>query len=267
MKRIPALRSAIKSVRGWSLPPAVRRVLASGYGSLRTVVTLVDLAYRSRRKAEAVEVWVGDSHAMWCNATATVARVSRAPTGAYVWHLGPRLMWSIARDGFPRSLTTFFRALGACAKAQVIAVFVLGEIDVRCHLAGREPDMRFVAAYADRVERLVHDLEHRSPVLVVPPPPGSDAPLSDLPVRGDLCDRLAAFQSLREELRRETSGRDTEMLLLDVTDELLGEDGLRTEFTDDGIHTNTRGARVLRSRLTALLSRPASCPDRPQDPA
>jgi hypothetical protein len=235
-----------------SLPPALRRVLAHGYGWLRTGVTLLDLAYRSRRTGEAVELWVGDSHAMWCNATATVARVSRAPTGAYVWHLGPRLMWSLARDGFPGEVRSAFRALGVWARADVVPVFVVGEIDVRCHLAGRRPDMRFVATYAERVEGLVRELRARSAVLVVPPPPSSSAPLSDLPVRGDLGARLAAFQAVREALGR-AAGPATGLLLLDATDDLLGDDGLRAELTDDKVHTNREGVAVLRRRLTALL--------------
>jgi hypothetical protein len=231
----------------------VRRRLAKAYGSLRTVLTLADLVRRSRRKGQSIEIWVGDSHAMWCNATATVARVSRASSGAYVWHLGPRLMWSVARDGFPRPVRRFFRALGSFARAEVVPVFLLGEIDVRCHLAGRVSDMRFVASYVDRIEGLVRGLRRPFAVLVVPPPPSSSAPLSDLPVRGDLAERLAAFQSLRDALGRATTGRTTPMLLLDVTDQLLGEHGLRAEFTDDRVHTNGQGAVVLRQRLVSLL--------------
>lgn len=255
MKRVPTTEHVIDLIRQASLPPAVRRVLANGFAWLRTVVTIFDLAYRSRRKGEAIEVWVGDSHAMWCNATATMARVSRAPTGAYVWHLGPRLMWSIARDGFPREVATFFRVLGVWMRGEVIPVFVLGEIDVRCHLAGRDADMSFVAAYAERVEALVGHLHRPFAILAVPPPPSAGAPLSDLPVRGDFRERVAAFQSLRAGLRRASSEPGGPLTVLDVTEDLLGESGLRAEYTDDGIHTNRRGVVVFRAELATVLGR------------
>ena len=86
---------------------------------------------------------VGDSHAVILGGgnLASSRRIQRARSAgaAYIIWLGPKLLYSVAHKGFP----SWARALMSGAPSRIAGAagvrleLVLGEIDVRCHLAPR----------------------------------------------------------------------------------------------------------------------------------
>lgn len=216
----------------------------------------------ARRDAE--EVWIGDSHAVLLNTARFPVVVERVEAGRYVSHLGPRLMYSVARDDFPGMLRRAARAFRLLPGSGTITyVFCLGEIDVRCHLAPRlddPPDPAFVAGYLRRVRELVHRLGATDAVVVVPPPPsGAIRDHEAFPTVGTVEERLRAHRWLRQTLHEAARTalpadvpRGITLRLLDPTDALSDENGLlRGDLTDDGCHTNAAGRAVVRQELLA----------------
>lgn len=200
------------------------------------------------------QVWVGDSHSVLLNTSRfPFPSLAMAGEGRWVWHLGPRLMFSVARDGFPPAMRRSARALsrlrGTCGTSWY---FVFGEIDVRCHLVPRlrdSDDLSFVDAYVERVGVFARMAGAREAVLVVPPPPSPDV-LDHVafPVVGTAAERVAAHRAVRDRLvHAARDQRAFALRVLDLTDVLADETGLmRAEFTDDGCHTNEAGREAVR---------------------
>lgn len=234
----------------------VRRLAAAGLrgvfscgNALRLVVTLA----ANRR---VVELWVGDSHAQSHNRRRTNTKLSRCGD-IYIWYLGPRLLWSISRKGFPSRLMGFSRFLGAAPRrGRLVLCVILGEIDVRAHLAVRPEAERhefaFVSSYVGKVNELGDAMKaHRSYVVVPPPPTRSGAPNPAWPVRGDFADRLDQFTRLRTALTQAVEAVEAPQLgLLDPTSELMDPTGsLASGMTEDQVHLNARGIAVIRRRM------------------
>lgn len=199
-------------------------------------------------------VWIGDSHA------AAFVKDSR---GLYRYHLeeecaslrlwiGPRLAFSVARDGVPvkRIERRLIRRLRPAA-----VVFVLGEIDVRTRLAKRGSQTRWglnwVQNYVKTCEQFGRAVKAQQVLFVEAPPPsdlGSENPA--YPRRGSLRDRVHAHRAFHHEIERAvTSGR-----LVRTADLLCGPDGsLLREVTEDGVHLSAPSAhRVVRRVLEAV---------------
>jgi lysophospholipase L1-like esterase len=145
------------------------------------------------------------------------------------------------------------RVAGLGGAGNFVPVFVAGEIDVRCHLPGREPDFGFVRAYVDRAMAVANTLHAPRVVFVVPPPPSATCPnIEEFPIKGSIGDRVLAFDALRVALAAAVADHPRAELL-DATDALRSDDGsMRQELTDDGCHTNSLGVAIVRARVEGL---------------
>jgi lysophospholipase L1-like esterase len=233
-----------------------------------TVARLLIAAARGR----ADELWIGDSHAAHFNSGVWPChRLRRLGPRRFVWHIGPRLMFSIARDGFPADVQRVARWLGRVNRTDRLSlILTFGEIDVRCHLAPRFArdggPLAFPRTFVEASQGLARTAHAAVVVVVVPTPPSDgyeDAP--GFPIAGSIDERLAAFAQVRAELiaDAEASRPPLRVLVLDCTAELAGPTGqLRPSLTIDGCHTNDAGRLVVHDRLTALLA----AAGRPADP-
>ena len=213
------------------------------------------------RRGKVEEIWVGDSHSVLLNTGRfPFPGVGAAAPGRWVIHLGPRVMYSIARDGFPPALQGLAARIGRLTASQRVSwFFVFGEIDIRCHLAPRLADggdVGFVAQYVDHVRALTAIIGPAASRVVVPVPPCIDVlDHNAFPVAGSPEQRLAAHRAVREALHAAAADTGDEVGVLDMTPALMQPDGLmQPQFTDDGCHTNAAGRAVVRretARLTA----------------
>lgn len=228
----------------------LRRARAVGtIGLLRLLLALA--------RGHVDEVWIGDSHSVQLNTGRPPSPgIEPVAPRRWVWHLGPRVMFSIARNDFPPMMRRAARLLRRVPAARRAAwIFTFGEIDIRCHLAPRiaeGEDFAFVARYVERVHALVGRIGAPSALVVVPVPPSVDVlDHAAFPVAGTPDERLAAHRAVRERLVAAAAGRTAPVIrLLDVTSSLADPIGLmRPEFTDDGCHTNEAGRAVVRREL------------------
>lgn len=223
--------------------------------SATTFVRLVaDLALGRVR-----EVWVGDSHTVHINREFVTANLLRGTRpGVYVVHLGSRLMFSIATNGYPTWSLRVLRLIATGSRRPIPMYVCLGEIDVRCHLAkhgspGAWP-LTFVDGFVARTADLAHELGFQTVVFVAPPPPCLDhLNVGSLPVIGDFPTRVSAFDALRGELATACARRSDDVRLVDATPLLFDPVlGIRDGLTDDQCHVNPTGARLVRGEVDAL---------------
>lgn len=222
-------------------------------------VRLFWAAWRGQLK----EIWVGDSHAALIPAKVLGAPLRHIENGRWVCHLGPRLQFSIARNGLPPAVLRIFRLVGRTKHAKdVLWVYSFGEIDVRCHLVPRmeEPGaFDFVPAYLERIRESAR-ATGSDRALVFVPPPESDVAEEQIgfPVVGDLQERTRALHLLRDAMHKAAasmSGDGPEILLIDVIDQFSDENGVwRQELTYDGLHTNDAGRAIVREEIERLLA-------------
>ncbi len=218
-----------------------------------------------RRKSD--ELWIGDSHAVLLNTGDFPIPVLSAVDGGrrYIWHLGPRLLYSIATNGFPPLVCRVARMAGRLrASQQLTCVFVFGEIDTRCHLAPRMRDglpPNLAADYLDAVLGLARSVGSNRTFVVVPPPPsGLIKDHAQFPIAGTLEERQLAHQWLAEALVAAVGKRaDPSCELLDLRQSLADADGLlRPELTYDGCHTNDAGRQAVRRQYEAQFASDAA---------
>jgi lysophospholipase L1-like esterase len=224
-------------------------------GFSRLVVSLV--------RGRVDEVWVGDSNAVFFAADRfpTLGIGSTEP-GRWVLHLGPRLIFSLARDGYPQMMYRMLRLLRRVpANRNVLWIFSAGEIDLRCHLVPRlkqGADLGFVAAYIERVRDLVEEFDGSVAVVGVPVPAAVNILESDgFPVVGSPEERRAAHGRLREQILAATgpavNTAGVRIHALDMTDRFSTSDGtFRTDVTGDGIHPNEAGRAEIREAVAEL---------------
>lgn len=216
---------------------------------------------RDHKQGE-VCVWLGDSHARFnLGHPHAEGRFCRVSDSDYVWSIGPRLMYSVAREGWPRDVIMLSRLLNVISRTRHVRLcFVLGEIDVRVFLGERVAeetlDLDFVPAYVTRC-KWAAQRANAEPFLVVPVPPfGPPDPHHEFPRRGCLDDRLSAHQALRQRLLRESTTTEGCPRIFDATPELAttsAEGGLNPAFTTDGFHLNSAGARAFLEAWHAAL--------------
>jgi hypothetical protein len=209
------------------------------------------------------EIWVGDSHAALTPARELGRPLRHIENGRWVCHLGPRLQYSIARNGLPPQVLRIFRLVGRTKDAKdVLWIYSFGEIDVRCHLVPRmdEPGaFDFVPRYLERIrESAVATGSDR--VLVYVPPPESDVAeeQTGFPVIGSLEERTRALHLMRDAMHKAAdsmSDEGPEILLVDCIDEFSDEHGVwQWKYTYDGLHTNDEGRAVVRREIDRVLA-------------
>ena len=124
-----------------------------------------------------------------------------------VW-LGPRLMYSIARNGFPDPLIPELRGIELHLATTPI-VLTLGEIDCRVHLAQRlhtAGNFDFVARYVQRAAELRTNLGAYHAFVVGPVPPSDKGPDDPAYSRsGTLQQRVVASRLLERRLCEATA--------------------------------------------------------------
>ena len=207
------------------------------------------------------QVWVGDSHAVFGGADRfPPLGVGSTADRRWVWHLGPRLMFSIARDGFKPELHRAFRLLGRIPRTREVTwLFSFGEIDIRCHLVPRVTQgdrLDFVGPFVRRLQDVVDELRVPFVVYVVPVPVALDAFYHEsFPVVGTTEERHAAHTLVRERVLEEiASATGPRVLALDSSDDLRGDDGwYSTEYQTDGVHLSDAGREVVQAGLRRLL--------------
>jgi hypothetical protein len=218
------------------------------------------LVYRASRTS-LNRLWIGDSHASFV-AGAPLKRF--AITSAYeavVW-LGPRLMYSLSREGFPDPLLPELRYGLNLASTPI--VLTAGEIDCRVHLVERRRQagsLAFVLDYVQRASELRARLGAPHAFLLGPVPPSDQGPENlQLPRRGTLVERVAATRELEAELydsviRLDDPAISAVPLGRCLADPRTGE--LAQDLSLDGCHVNARGSLLVRDELTKAASNPA----------
>ena len=240
------------------LRASVRRVRARVQGLLG-VARLLLHAYLGRLD----EVWIGDSHAVHINTPAMVTALRRLPDGRWVWHLGPRIMFSIAREGFPPALLRVLGMISHSRRAsEIVWAFSFGEIDVRCHLVPRMGDpataLGFVPTYLDHVQRAATLAGARRALVLIPPPESDVYPEQiGFPIVGTLEERVETSHALRDAMLRaakELPSEGAAVHLIDVTEDFSDERGAIIEdLTYDGLHTNDAGRALIRKRVVEII--------------
>lgn len=197
---------------------------------------------------------IGDSHSV-TNAGGVLgpgAKLRRGlclSDGRRIWaqHLGPRLAFSIARDGLPGDLKV-------SSKFTTI-VLVVGEIDIRT----RPKDLQrattdwIAGAISGRFAEWIHtNAPYATGFVANPIPPCSTAQLNkDFPSAGTLADRLDAYATLTSSLQTHIR---KPLVLIDSTSALTGRSGQLLEtYSDDGCHLNKAGSVQWRRILEAYL--------------
>lgn len=193
---------------------------------------------------------VGDSHAI-SNSGAVLGpgpRLRRgvaAGKGRRVWglHLGPRLMYSLARDGLPPGLRL--------PQAVDHVVLVAGEIDIRTRPIDLDASTcaKIAAGIALRVTPQLAAMSRASRVSVAIPVPPSAGTTRDgpYPSAGTIEDRIHAHRRLANALHAMARQGPP---VIDMTSTISGASGeLLQELSSDSCHLNLKGAQIWLSGL------------------
>lgn len=237
---------------------AVRRVRARTLGNL-IVARLLVYAYLGRVD----EVWVGDSHAVHMNSPTMITALRRLPDGRWVMHVGPRVMYSISREGLPAAALRVLRLMSRTPRARdIVWGFSFGEIDVRCHLVPRMGDpeaaLSFVPSYLRHLQDAATSAGARRALVLIPPPESDVYPDQiGFPVVGSLSERVDASHALRDAMVKAAAdlpSSGASISLIDITEEFSDERGaMREDLTYDGLHANDEGRAVFRAAVEHVL--------------
>lgn len=203
---------------------------------------------RSRPKI----AWVGDSHAAFIAADQLVKPWSRSLDGDLVFWLGPELAFNY------RARTSFqgWRRRVLAWSSIEVAVFVLGEIDVRVHLGNDEWKMSttWVQSYVNEVAKTMQLLRLTRAVILGPVPPSANAANNQqFPIRGTADARVSANEWLTVELQ--DLCRETTIDFVPLNQVVADSKGyLHSAFERDGCHLNSDGAYRVRARVYEVIS-------------
>jgi len=219
---------------------------------------LVDIATQRPLK----RLWIGDSHATFVAGTRVRPFDVSSEHEGVVW-LGPRLMYSIARDGFPDPLTPELHGVSLDLTLTPV-VLVFGEIDCRVHLVERLAaggDLEFVPLFVERAAELRARVGAGQIVLLGPVPPSDKGERDpEFPKNGTLAERIAVTRLLERRLSEATASLgDRRVTMVSITSFLAGSENgeLAGQLTDDGTHVNPLGAELIRGHLdSAAPARP-----------
>ena len=222
----------------------IKRVINSTSVTLHVLATIVNSRTRQN-------LWIGDSHALFISGSrrATVAATPNHED-ICIW-LGPRLAFSVARDGW--RLPARVRLIARIRRFNKL-IIVMGEIDCRVYL-GRPNDTDYrqeawVREFVEVAYSLADQLRVKELVFLSPVPPAdigkNDA---DFPRNGSLTARVQGTKWFTDIVTSLSSSR----LFGDVIDlrHLVGnEDGsLDLNFTTDGVHVNRKGSLLIQEAI------------------
>jgi hypothetical protein len=199
-----------------------------------------------------VNVWLGDSHASFLSEIPIKKVFAPKRSDALIW-LGPRLMFSIAKNGFPNFLykSRYKNLLGETGNLLIS----FGEIDIRVHLSREmNNDFKFewVDLYIEEVSKL-NNFWNPKNLFVLGPVPPSDFDADYLfPVEQPISLRLEGIRCLNSRLEKIISTQ-ANIHFVSLTRVLGDEEGLLLkEFHLDGIHT-AGAARLEVEKYICLL--------------
>lgn len=175
-----------------------------------------------------------------------------------IYHLGPRTMHRIGRDGL-RYLN--IKQFAKVAEGDV-AIFAFGEIDVRCHVAKqKEIHLRSIDEVIDTLARnyikvIVENRDLFGNLMcivysVVPPTDHSNN--LEFPKFGTLEERVRITQMLNHRLKFLCSASG--ISFLDVYEDFADENGvLRFDLSDQSVHIDSKQNQKIREKLFELIS-------------
>lgn len=192
---------------------------------------------------------IGDSHAVFL-VNSKLRPIAIKQNYISLW-LGPRLLFNINDSDF--KITPEILSLNKKSKFSQV-IFILGEIDIRCHLAGLPSNWDnaevWVHNYISWIKKVTLNLQCESITVLCGPPPtdyGLENP--NFPKVGPLSKRLLAFNKLNCLL--DDASKLFEGVVVKVPWAIIQDpDGsLSQRYTDDGCHINESGSKLIRECL------------------
>ena len=200
-------------------------------------------------------LYVGDSHAMHITEKMPLLFSSHQHDGSYCFSLGPRLMHSVAISGFsmPKRTLILFRL----ATFNVL-IISLGEIDCRMYLGSENSDFYkkgdWPELFLEQSIELAQKLRIKNLLILTPVPP-SDLALENgmYPRRGNLSSRISATNWLTECIISSNVFQNPKYQYIDLRQILaIGAGSLNPKLTDDGVHANSLGAKIIKKSISKL---------------
>ncbi len=184
---------------------------------------------------------IGDSHAIHFH---SFLKRSYSKNKNILFWLGPKLMYSVARNGFglTRLQQGILRAWGPD-----LCFIWLGEIDVRMHLVKhRESGIDHLDWLNDFLEQVVDlgKITQSAEVILFSPIPQSDRKKQDdqFPWYGSIQERVVAQTNLVQKIKGLQSQSEFCFHFFDITELLQGPKGsLQLQYSDDFCHLNHKG--------------------------
>lgn len=206
---------------------------------------------------------LGDSHAYFCfnNSGSNATHDERSVFAGVPWFihwLGSRTMYRVGRDGLKGLDIT-----GYNIHENDIAVFLFGEVDVRCHI-GKQRDEKG-RKEEEVIDTLVHKyiqtitankLQYKSLTCVVASivPPSDQNFNSSYPYYGVLNERVRITREINKCLQKYCL--ENEILFLDIYSLYAKNDGSLNELLSDGIvHVNPKKNKMIKEKLMELISK------------
>lgn len=189
----------------------------------------------------------GDSHALFC---------FRTIPGCDVHHLGPWTMHRVGRDG-----VAGLNVKNYGVKENDTAVFVFGEVDVRCHI-GKIRDLQkrdeeeilstLAYKYVATIIANRGQFKKLNCVIFAVLPPSKSHPNPDYPYYGTLKDRVSLVQKLNKKLQK--LGAIFNIKVLDVYNAYATKDGsLNPAISDGHVHVRPECNGAVRIKLSQIL--------------
>jgi hypothetical protein len=231
----------------------------------------VQLAFAAFAKKKPLKIHViGDSHSSFCftNMIPVGTHLERSLFRCKTHHnehlsvffsihwLGPFTMFRIGRDGLKA-----FNLKSMKVQENEIAVFVFGEIDVRCHIEkqsavqGKEPDAiidQLVKQYIGAINENRNQFNHIHCVVcnVVPPSDNSFNPR--YPFYGSLKTRIDITKKLNSKLQELCAANKISVLDL-YTDHCTEQGDLSFEYCQGDVHIAPRHNARIKQKLLQLV--------------
>ena len=222
----------------------VKRLISSTEIALHVLATILNPRTRQN-------LWIGDSHALFISGCPR-ATVTATPDheSICIW-LGPRLAFSVARDGW--RLPARVRLLAKIRRFNKL-IIVLGEIDCRVYL-GRPNNAEYrqeswVSDFIDMTSLLAEQIRFKNLVFVSPVPPSDICEAHpEFPRHGTLTSRIEGTKWFTETVTSLVSTRTNEKVI--DLHQLVGQENgsLNPKFTVDGVHVNGQGSSLIQAAI------------------
>ena len=171
-------------------------------------------------------------------------------------HLGPKTMHRVGRDG-----VNFLNIKNYGVQNEETAVFVFGEIDVRCHI-GKQRDLNnrnldevidtLAKKYIETIVINKNMFEKINIFIVSITPPTNQSPNPDYPIYGSLQDRINITQKLNLKLK-ELSALN-QIYFLDIYQLLSNNNGsLNPPMSDGSVHMNPKYNYLAKNKLIEMI--------------